>query len=59
MGLTRQDKLGIQKKQERSRVREGVPNVQDLEEGVPVLSYIDGELIEYVRFRNKLFSKNF
>ena len=59
MGLTRQDKLGIQKKQERSRVREGVHNVQDLEEGVPVLSYIDGELIEYVRFCNKLFSKNF
>ena len=37
MGMTRQGRIALHKKQERLQVKEGVPAVADLKEGVPVL----------------------
>ena len=59
MGMTRQERIALHKKQERLQVDLGVPDVKDLKEGVPVLrSTIDG-LVEYVRHNGLLYKKEF
>ena len=58
MGLTRQERVALHKKQERLQVRKGVPSVADMKEGVPELRYVDGGgLTEYTRFNNVLHEK--
>ena len=37
MGMTRQERIALHKKQERLQVKSGTPAVSDLSEGVPVL----------------------
>ena len=37
MGMTRQERIGLHKKQERTQARHGVPIPSDLTEGVPVV----------------------
>jgi hypothetical protein len=58
MGLTRQERVALHKKQERLQVRKGVPSVADMKEGVPELRYVDGAgLTEYTKFNNVLHEK--
>jgi len=57
MGMTRQERIALHKKQERLQVGEGVPLVDDLKEGVPVLrSTLEG-VVEYVRHNSVLYKK--
>ena len=37
MGMTRQERIALHKKQERLQVKGGTPFIADLKEGVPVL----------------------
>ena len=58
MGLTRQERVALHKKQERLQVRKGVPSVADMKEGVPELRYVEGAgLTEYTKFNNVLHEK--
>jgi hypothetical protein len=57
MGLTRQERIALHKKQERLQVKGGKPNVYDLQEGVPVLRSTSEGVVEYVRYNGKLYKK--
>ena len=58
MGMTRQERVSLHKKQERLQVGDGVPSVTDMKEGVPELRYVEGAgLTEYTRFNNVLHEK--
>jgi len=57
MGMTRQERLAIHKKQERLQVKSGVPRVPDLKEGVPVLRATTEGVVEYVRHNGVLYKK--
>ena len=53
--MTRQERIALHKKQERLQVKSGVPMVNDLNEGVPVLrSTVEG-VVEYVRHNGVLY----
>jgi hypothetical protein len=55
MGMTREERNALHKKQERLLVGSGVPSVEELVEGVPVLrSTIEG-VVEYVRHNGVLY----
>ena len=53
MGMTRQERVALHKKQERIQVKKGAPVSKDLKEGVPVLRSTTEGVVEYVR-REKL-----
>ena len=55
MGMTRQERIALHKKQERLQVKEGAPDVADLKEGVPVLRSTSEGVVEYVRHNNVLY----
>ena len=55
MGMTRQERLALHKKQERIQVKTGVPRAIDLEEGVAVLRFTEEGVVEYVRHNNVLY----
>jgi len=55
MGMTRQERIALHKKQERLQVKSGVPRVADLKEGVPVLRSTSEGVVEYVRHNNVLY----
>ena len=58
MGMTRQERIALHKKQERLQVKDGAPAVTDLKEGVPVLRSISGVgVVEYVKTNGVLFKK--
>ena len=58
MGMTRQERVSLHKKQERLQVADGVPSVTDMKEGVPELRYVEGiGLTEYTRFNSVLHEK--
>ena len=58
MGMTRQERISLHKKQERLQVANGVPSVTNMKEGVPELRYVEGTgLTEYTRFNNILHEK--
>ena len=57
MGMTRQERLAIHKKQERLQVRVGVPSVADLKEGVPALRSTNEGVVEYVKHNGVLYKK--
>ena len=57
MGMTRQERITLHKKQERLQVKEGVPNSADLKEGVPVLRSTPEGVAEYVKHNNQMFKK--
>ena len=57
MGMTRQERMTLHKKQERLQVKSGIPQSIDLKEGVPVLrSTVEG-MVEYVKHNGVLFKK--
>ena len=55
MGMTRQERIALHKKQERLQVKSGVPRVADLNEGVPVLRSTNEGVVEYVRHNGVLY----
>ena len=57
MAMTRNERNALHKKQERSLVGEGVPNVLELEEGVMALRLTDEGLVQYIRFKSILYKK--
>ena len=58
MGMTRQERIALHKKQERLQVKDGAPSAADLKEGVPVLRSVAGlGVVEYVKTNGVLFKK--
>ena len=55
--MTRQERIALHKKQERMQVKDGVPNVSELKEGVPVLRTTTVGVVEYVKHNGVLFKK--
>ena len=55
MGMTRQERIALHKKQERLQVSSGVPRVADLNEGVPVLRSTSEGVVQYVRHNGVLY----
>ena len=55
MGMTRQERTALHKKQERTQLSEGVPTVAALEEGVPVLRSTNEGLVQYVKYKDRLY----
>ena len=55
MGMTRQERIALHKKQERLQVNSGTPAVSDLKEGVPVLRSTEEGVVQFVRFNNELY----
>ena len=55
--MTRQERVGLHKKQERLQVKSGAPAVADLKEGVPVLRSTAEGVVEYVRHNGVLYKK--
>ena len=59
MAMTRNERNALHKKQERLLVGSGVPSVEELVEGVPVLRSTAEGLVEYVRYNSTLYKKVF
>ena len=57
MGMTRQERIALHKKQERLQVKSGDPSASDLEEGVPVLRTTSEGVVEYVKHSGELYKK--
>ena len=57
MGMTRQERIALHKKQERLQLKKGVPTISGLKEGVPVLRSTSEGVVEYVKFNNVLHKK--
>ena len=57
MGMTRQERIALHKKQERLQVKSGAPAVADLTDGVPVLRSTGEGVVEYVKHNGVLFKK--
>ena len=57
MGMTRQERIALHKKQERLQVKSGAPSVGELTEGVPILRSTSEGVVEYVRHNGVLFKK--
>ena len=57
MGMTRQERVALHKKQERLQIKVGVPFVDDLEEGVPTLRSTSEGIVEYTRHNKILYKK--
>ena len=57
MGMTRQERISLHKKQERLQVKRGTPSVTDLKEGVPVLRSTSEGVVEYVKHNGVLHKK--
>ena len=57
MGMTRQERIALHKKQERLQVKSGVPIDNELKEGVPVLRSTGEGVVEYVKHNGVLFKK--
>ena len=54
MAMTRQERIALHKKQERTQISYGAPALSDLREGVPVLRKTSEGIVEYVRFEGEL-----
>ena len=59
MGMTRQERIALHKKQERLKVERGVPGVGNLTEGIPILRSTDEGLVQYVRYNGVLYKSIF
>jgi hypothetical protein len=57
MGMTRQERIALHKKQERLQVKEGAPTAADLKEGVPALRSTPEGVTEYLKHNNQMFKK--
>lgn len=57
MGYTREQRTILHTKQGRMSKGLGVPTLNELIEGVPVLRATEEGVVEYVRFNNELYKK--
>jgi hypothetical protein len=57
--MNRLERLLLHKKQEKMVIRDGKPLTEELIEGEPTLRLTEEGLVEYVRFRNKLYKKKY
>ena len=58
MGMTRQERIALHKKQERLQVKTGIPFPDDLKEGVPEIRSIAGTgVVEYIKHNGVLHKK--
>ena len=57
MGLTRQERISLHKKQERTQIKDGIPSASDLKEGVPTLRATSEGVVEYVKVKGILHKK--
>ena len=57
MGMTRQERIAIHKKQERLQVKDGIPFADELREGVPTLRATSEGVVEYVKYNGQLHKK--
>ena len=55
--MNRQERVSIQKKQERASIIDGVPTLNELTDGIPVYRLISGDLVQYIKHRNILYKK--
>jgi hypothetical protein len=55
--MNRQERISIQKKQERESITDGVPTLNELTDGIPVYRLISGNLVQYIKHRNILYKK--
>ena len=53
--MNRQERLSIHKKQERLHIGNGVPNISELSEGVPVIRLTKKGLIEFIKYNNRIY----
>ena len=59
MPYTRQERISLHKKQERTSIKSGAPSVSELREGVPVIRRVAGEgLVEFIRDGSVLYKKS-
>ena len=58
MGMTRQERNALHKKQERMSIGNGLPSVENMTEGVPQLRNVHGKgLVEYTKYNGVLHEK--
>ena len=57
MGMRRQERIAIHKKQERIQLKSGKPFAEDLQEGVPTLRSTSEGVVEYVKFNGQVHKK--
>jgi hypothetical protein len=57
MGMTRQERIALHTKQSRTQIKTGVPDANELKEGVPVLRATTEGVVEYVKFKGELHKK--
>ena len=57
MGMTRNERISMHKKQERIQVKSGIPQSDDLKEGVPALRLTNEGAVEYVKLNGVLHKK--
>ena len=58
MGMTRQERNALHKKQERMSIGNGLPSVENMTEGVPQLRNVHGiGLVEYTKYNGVLHEK--
>ena len=57
MALTRQERIALHQKQERSPIKVGAPKLNDLVEGVPEFWKSGSGVIEYIRINNVLYQR--
>lgn len=55
--MNREERVSIQKKQERASITDGIPTLNELTDGVPVYRLISGNLVQYIKHRNILYKK--
>jgi hypothetical protein len=55
MGMTRQERVALHKKQERLQVKAGVPSSNELQEGVPVLRSTNEGVVQYIKYNGRLY----
>mgnify|MGYP003136764424 CR=1 FL=1 len=55
--MNREQRVSLHAKQNRLSVKNGVPSVEELFEGVPQLRFTSEGLVEYVRHNNVLYKK--
>ena len=57
--FTRNDRVGVHKKQERTSIARGRPSVAELSEGVPIFRITDEGLMQYVRIGDTLYKNRY
>ena len=57
MSMTRQERIALHKKQERLQIKKGVPSLQEIIEGIPVIRETSEGLVEYHRKGSILYKK--